>query len=154
MMMMDPEVSHWLGTSPAPEPVFSSIDRFEANLEAIGDGFLALQRRDDLSFIGTAELMPINPQFPLPPGHQVGWRLARHAWGKGYASEAGQALLKFGFDTLALKEIVAFTAETNTRSRGVMERIGMRRAATLDFDNPFFLPNDQLRHHVVYAAVP
>ena len=83
---------------------------------------------------------------------EIGWRLAREAWGHGYASEAARALLKEGFERLNLPEIVAYTAESNLRSRAVMERVGMRRDVSRDFDHPALAKDHPLRRHVVYAA--
>ena len=67
---------------------------------------------------------------------EVGWRLARGAWGNGYATEAGRAALDFGFERAGLEEIVSFTTVANRRSRAVMERLGMARDPRDDFDHP------------------
>jgi RimJ/RimL family protein N-acetyltransferase len=153
-MMTDPEVSYWLGSAPARDAALASIDRLDAELGANGYGLFAVERRSDAAFVGAAELMAVNPRLPVAPGHEIGWRLARPAWGHGYASEAARALLAFGFGDLALAEILAFTAETNARSRAVMERIGMRRDAARDFDHPALAADHPLRRHVVYSATP
>jgi RimJ/RimL family protein N-acetyltransferase len=57
---------------------------------------------------------------------EVGWALLRERWGHGYATEIGQAALAFAFDDLGADEVVGFTEPHNTRSRRVMERLGMR----------------------------
>jgi len=81
---------------------------------------------------------------------EVGWRLAREHWGRGYATEGAHAALSFGFDELALDEIVSFTTHGNSRSRRVMERLGMRRDPAEDFENPNLPDGDALRPHVLY----
>jgi RimJ/RimL family protein N-acetyltransferase len=81
---------------------------------------------------------------------EVGWRLARDDWGKGYATEAACAVLAFGFDELALGEIVSFTTVFNERSQRVMERIGMTHDPADDFDHPLLAPGHPLRPHVLY----
>lgn len=58
--------------------------------------------------------------------HEVGWVVRPDLWGRGYATEIGRAGLRFAFDDLGVEEVVAFTEEHNARSRGVMERLGMR----------------------------
>jgi len=58
--------------------------------------------------------------------------------------------LAYGFDLLALTEIVSYTAATNQRSRAVMERIGMRRDPAEDFDYPVYAGGHPLRRHVLY----
>src|SRR5206468_8569042 len=86
----------------------------------------------------------------FPPTVEVGWRLGRAHWGHGYATEGALAALSFGFDELALDEIVSFTTHGNTRSRRVMERLGMRRDPADDFENPNLPDGDALRPHVLY----
>jgi RimJ/RimL family protein N-acetyltransferase len=81
---------------------------------------------------------------------EIGWRLSREHWGNGYASEAASACLRFGFEKLTLKQIVAFTVPLNKRSIGVMERIGMSRDPAEDFDHPNLPPGDPLQRHVLY----
>jgi RimJ/RimL family protein N-acetyltransferase len=83
-------------------------------------------------------------------GVEISWRLAREQWDKGYATEAARAALAFGFDELALEEIVSFTTVQNTRSRRVMERIGMTRDPAEDFAHPHVPEGDPLRPHVLY----
>jgi len=84
------------------------------------------------------------------PAVEVGWRLARGAWGNGYATEAGRAVLDFGFERAGLEEIVSFTSVANQRSRAVMERLGMARDPHDDFDHPDIPDSDPLCRHVLY----
>jgi ribosomal-protein-alanine N-acetyltransferase len=80
----------------------------------------------------------------------VGWRLARHAWGQGIASEAARASVDDGFARIDLDEILSFTAVGNVRSRAVMERLGMVRDEAGDFDHPSLPEGHPLRPHVLY----
>ncbi len=84
------------------------------------------------------------------PAVEVGWRLARPAWGHGYATEAARASLSFGFGEAGLDEIVAMTTTTNSRSQAVMERLGMSRNPTDDFDHPGVERSHRLCRHVLY----
>ena len=84
------------------------------------------------------------------PCVEVGWRLARSAWGHGFASEAAREALRVGFDELGLDEVVSFTPVGNTRSRAVMERLGMAHDPADDFDHPAVPVGDPLRRHVLY----
>ena len=87
---------------------------------------------------------------PVDAPVEVGWRLARPAWGRGIATEAASASLDFGFDQLGLAQIVAYTSRSNTRSRRVMERLGMSRDPAEDFGHPDVAVEDPLHPHVVY----
>ena len=113
------------------------MDRLAASIEAEGFGFAALELRDTGECIGftglhTTGLEPLFPAELL----EIGWRLHHPYWGKGYASEAARAWLKMGFEVLGEDEIVSFAVHDNHRSTAVMERIGMRRDPSRDFDHP------------------
>ena len=83
---------------------------------------------------------------------EVGWRIAREHWGHGYVTEAARAGLRFGFEELGLDEIVSFTVPANERSWRVMERIGLTRDPSRDFDHPRVDPvaYSHLVRHVFY----
>lgn len=71
---------------------------------------------------------------------EVGWALRSQVWGSGYATEIGRASLDFAFAELGAAEVVAFTEPHNTRSRAVMDRIGMRYSHDIVFhDRPMVL---------------
>jgi ribosomal-protein-alanine N-acetyltransferase/3-dehydroquinate dehydratase/shikimate dehydrogenase len=82
------------------------------------------------------------------PCVEIGWRLARPWWGQGFATEGARAALAYGFECLDLPEIVSFTVPANTRSRRVMEKLGMRY--TEDFEHPHIDPGHPLCGHVLY----
>jgi RimJ/RimL family protein N-acetyltransferase len=112
------------------------VDRLEARWEEDGFAFAAAERREDGAFVGMVGLQRFPGRGALGPCVEVGWRLAREHWGRGYATEAGQAWIDHGFGPLGLAEIVAFTDAGNARSLAVMRRLGMRRDAARDFLHP------------------
>ena len=83
-------------------------------------------------------------------GVEVGWRIRSEYWGHGYAPEAARAALRFGFTHVGLAEIISFTAVSNTKSRRVMEKLGMRRDPDADFEHPSLPEGHPLRQHVLY----
>jgi RimJ/RimL family protein N-acetyltransferase len=103
-------------------------------------------------FIGFVGLSVPSFEAHFTPCIEIGWRLAAEHWGRGYATEAARAALDFGFRQLDLEEIVSFTVPANRRSRAVMERIGMTRTPTDDFDHPALPEGHPLRRHVLYRA--
>jgi RimJ/RimL family protein N-acetyltransferase len=147
-MNADPEVREHLGPLLTPEQSAASVARFQADLDERGYGWWAVEVVDTGQFIGFTGLDPVDDDMPFT-GIEIGWRLARSAWGHGYATEAALAGLAFGFDTLGLHEILAVTTATNLRSQAVMRRIGMTRDPADDFDDPH-APDGPLRPNVVY----
>ena len=115
-----------------------------------GLGLWAVARRTDDRFLGFTGLSRPSFEAHFTPAVEVGWRLAREAWGQGYATEAARAAVGFGFETLDLEEIVSFTVPANDRSRRVMERLGMTRDPDDDFDHPRLPEGNPLRRHVLY----
>jgi RimJ/RimL family protein N-acetyltransferase len=92
------------------------------------------------------------PRFEahFTPCIEIGWRLDAEHWNRGYATEGARAALEFGFVSLQVDEIVSFTATGNLRSRRVMEKIGMTRSPSDDFDHPALPEGHPLRRHVLY----
>jgi RimJ/RimL family protein N-acetyltransferase len=122
--------------------------RADALFDSHGYGLWALERLGTGEFLGFTGLAPMPAGVPGAGGVEVGWRLARSAWGQGLATEAATAAVRFGFDSLGLAELNSITAVVNIRSQRVMERLGMHPAGT--FDHPALAPGSDLRRHVRY----
>jgi RimJ/RimL family protein N-acetyltransferase len=126
------------------------IDRIVARWMDDGYGLWAVERVEDRTLIGFVGLTSPPWEAAFTPAVEIGWRLARGAWGKGYATEAARATLRFGFETLRLDEILSWTVPANTRSRAVMERLGVAHDPADDFDHPGMPVGSPLRRHVLY----
>jgi ribosomal-protein-alanine N-acetyltransferase len=132
-----------------------TIQSIQGRFDRQGFGLWALEIVATGQFIGFTGLNV--PPFDIPafargagPPVEVGWRLARPAWGHGYASEAARGALAYGFDEVGLAEIFAFTSTTNVRSQAVMRRIGMTHDPADDFDHPALPADSPLRRHVLW----
>jgi len=99
-------------------------------------------------FIGFTGLNPMPPGVPGAGGLEVGWRLARHAWHHGYATEAAVAAAGVAFEGAGLAEIWSMTAAANVPSQAVMRRLGMTLHTR--FDHPAIGAGHPLRPHVAY----
>ena len=129
------------------------VERIEAGFLRDGFGLWAVEVRETGEFVGFTGLNPVEFETHFTPAVEVGWRLARSAWGNGYATEAGRAALTFGFERVGLAEIVSFTTAANRRSRAVMERLGMTHDPVEDFEHPSLPPGHSQRPHVLYRAM-
>lgn len=114
----------------------------------------AVEVIDGPPFIGFVGLSVVRFDAPFTPAVEVGWRLAREHWGRGYAPEAATAAIAHGIDELGLDEIVSFTVPANTNSRRVMEKVGMRHDPTGDFLHPALPDGHELGPHVLYRFNP
>jgi RimJ/RimL family protein N-acetyltransferase len=149
-MNADPAVMEHFPAVLGKEESDALASRIQSQLEHHGWGLWAVEIPRVTPFAGFIGLD--TPEFDahFTPCTEIGWRLARAFWGRGYASEGAEAVLEFAFDTLGLDEIVSFTSESNVRSRRVMERIGMSRNPLDDFDHPRLPHGHALRRHVLY----
>jgi RimJ/RimL family protein N-acetyltransferase len=149
-MSADPQVMAHLLPFASPEAVDSWIDRQRAHLKAHGFCFWAIESRENGAFMGAAGLLRVGYEAHFTPAVEVGWRLDRRFWGKGYAPEAAACAIRFGFEQVGLPEIVANTVPANRNSRRVMEKLGMSHLAVDDFDHPLVPIEHPLRRQVLY----
>ncbi len=131
-MNADPEVMHDLGGPLDRAESDEKFDRYAAAFDQFGFSRWSIE---DLTgrFLGYAGVAPRRGEHPLGRHEEIGWRLNRHAWGHGYASEAARAALDDAFARAGLKEIVAYTSPDNVRSQAVMARLNLRRDKSRDF---------------------
>jgi RimJ/RimL family protein N-acetyltransferase len=144
----DPDVMEHFPEKLSREQSEAFADRIEAGFAERGWGLWALEAGGE--FIGYTGLQPVSFETHFTPAVEIGWRLARGAWGRGYASEAARAAAVFAFAELELDELVSFTVPENSRSRAVMERIGMTHDPADDFDHPKLPDGHPMQRHVLY----
>lgn len=151
----DPEVMHHFPSTHTAEQSDAMVDRIEGAMATEGWGLWALDA-PGVGFVGFVGLAPamFSAWFTSPeePALEVGWRLARSAWGRGWATTAALEVLRFAFGELGRDEIVSFTVVANEASRRVMEKLGLARVPGGDFDHPKCLApeHERVRRHVVY----
>lgn len=149
-MNADPEVMEFFPSTLSEAESDALVDRIRAQFDEHGFGLWALEVAGRGEFIGFTGLAIQTFDAPFNPSVEVGWRLARSAWGRGYAIEAARAAVADGFERLGLDEIVSMTAVVNERSQAVMRRLGMTRDPADDFDHPKVPDGSPLRRHVLY----
>ncbi|MEM8649963.1 MAG: GNAT family N-acetyltransferase [Pseudomonadota bacterium] len=128
------------------------MDRIRKGIKQDGFGFTALELKETGEVLGFCGLADATVEDETFEGlMEIGWRLAPQYWGKGYATESAKRLLHYGFEELELPEIVSFAVHNNYRSLSVMQRIGMTRDPSRDFDHPG-VPDDysHLKKHLTY----
>jgi RimJ/RimL family protein N-acetyltransferase len=127
------------------------VDRIEASFEEHGYGLWAVSPLDEPDALaGFTGLAVPNFDAHFTPAVEVGWRLARPYWGRGYATEAARAAAAYAFGEAGLTELVSFTPTTNLRSTAVMRRLGMTHDPADDFDHPNVPADHPLHRFVLY----
>ncbi|WP_372369595.1 GNAT family N-acetyltransferase [Candidatus Uabimicrobium sp. HlEnr_7] len=148
LLNSDPQVMEFLPKVLSQEESNAMILKIENHFEQRGFGFFACEEQQSQSFIGFVGLSV--PQFScdFTPCVEIGWRIAREYWNRGYATEAASEVLLYARNTLKQKEIVSFTVPNNLPSRRVMEKIGMTYVK--NFYHPALNKDHPLCQHVLY----
>ncbi len=141
----DPDVMHFInGGRPTPRheiendllPTF--IDHYA---RYAGYGFWAAIEKSTGRFVGWFHFRPAKAAHPNEV--ELGYRLCKSAWGKGYATEGSRALIDKGFAELGVQRVVAFTMVVNVASRRVMEKAGLRFVRTFHQPWPDHLEGEE-----------
>ena len=132
----DPEVMRYLGRPPAREVIRDEILPFHLDLYQRLDrlGTWAAESAGNGEFLGWFHFRP-------GPGGDItnidlGYRLRRPAWNKGYATEGSRALINMGFTSLGVQRVFAHTMTVNAASRHVLEKSGLSLVRTAPYEGP------------------
>ncbi len=118
------------------KPVYTDISQAKRDLDNYlayykkrpGLGVFYMENQENV-FVGFGTLKQPKPEEDTV---EVGYRLMKEHWGKGYATEVAAALLKYGFEELGLPRIIAVAQPANKASLRVMEKIGMQALGMTD----------------------
>lgn len=147
----DPRVMEFLGPPQSAQDVTAAIARQRTKQAVYGHCLWAVERRADGAMVGFCGLQPGPEDTPIAGRIEIGWRLRADAWGQGYAREGALASLEWAWEHLGADSVWAITVPANMRSWGLMERLGMSRHPTLDFDHPAVPTESPLRRHITYS---
>ncbi|WP_421901585.1 GNAT family N-acetyltransferase [Maridesulfovibrio sp.] len=145
----DPDVMRYFPAPLSEAESNANADTMRALIGERGWGFWAVEIPKVAPFIGFVGLHIPSVILPFSPCVEIGWRLDKQFWGHGYATEAAQFALEYGFTDLGLEEIVSFTATQNKPSQAVMKRLGMSRESET-FEHPSVPTGNPLREHFLY----
>lgn len=126
----------------------AAADRIAAHVAQHGWGPWAVEEKGGAPFIGMVGLLTVGFAERFTPAVEVLWRIATPFQRRGHAEEAARLSLAFGFATLGLAEIVAFTVPCNLPSQRLMEKLGMRPDGV--FDHPKLPEGHPLRSHRLF----
>ena len=145
----DPQVMRYFPAVRTVEHTTFFFERIQQEFADYGYGLYVAEEKATGLFMGFIGFH--HPEIPadICPGLEIGWRLAKAFWGKGYATEGAAACLRYGFAHLGFTRVYSFTAVKNGPSQRVMQKSGMK----LDryFDHPNVAESTGLRQHVLYV---
>jgi RimJ/RimL family protein N-acetyltransferase len=154
----DPEATHFIGGVWQPGRAKEILPLIIRNYQTNKYEWFAVARKEDDAFLGVCWLGPLGAKWcealQIETPIELGYRYVRRHWGNGYATEAGQAMLRRGFEELELAEIVAIVRPDNVASDRVLNKLGMRyrKSATRDSDGVtvkyYTLSRDEYRAQV------
>jgi [ribosomal protein S5]-alanine N-acetyltransferase len=132
-----PEVQRFLGNKPIKSirEARQIIAFIRSQYQENGIGRWAVVEKESNSFVGWAGLKlvkeKINDHINF---YDLGYRLIKRYWGKGYATEAANVSLKYGFEQLGLEQVYGMCDAENVASRNVLEKVGLKRIETFDLN--------------------
>ncbi len=150
-MCQDAEVMQHFPGLLTSEETLALIGRLTKHFEKYGYTYFAVDVLKTDEFIGFTGLANQTWKSEFTPCVDMGWRLKRSAWGKGYATEAASACLVAANTKFVLEEVLAFATDTNLASENVMKKIGMQFIGTVQ--HPAIVGDDRFEHCVVYRSL-
>ena len=124
-------------------------DKINEQFLNYGYGLYAVEELKTTQFIGFIGFW--HPSFELKhsPFIEIGWRIRKEYWNRGYATEGAVQCLNYGFNHLNFQKIYSLTSKINLKSIRVMNKIGMTKLE--DFQHPNIQNNNKLKPHVLYV---
>jgi len=146
----DPDVMKFYPNTLNESESNAMVEKIQNLIAEKGWGFWAIENLADNNFMGFVGLHIPHYELPVSPCIEIGWRLAKQYWGKGFATEAGMASLDFAFEQLNVDEVYSFASTTNKKSQAVMTRLNMIDTKS-NFNHPMIPDGNPLKEHVLYV---
>lgn len=144
----DEEVMKYFPSTLDRQEVSDFIGRLQNHQEKYGYCYFAVEKLADKEFIGFIGLVYQTYKSDFTPATDIGWRLNKSHWGKGFATEGALRCLKLGFEDFKLNKIFSTCPKVNLASEGVMKRIGMVKKG--EFKHPRLVNHPYLEDCVYY----
>lgn len=146
-MNEDSEVMKYFPSKLTSEESVDFLSRIKEEFTRSGYGLYPVELKETGEFIGYIGFHLSTFKSDFTPCVEIGWRLKREYWGRGYATEGALACLEYGFNHLGFEEVYSFTATINIPSENLMRRLGMHYMK--NFMHPK-VDDEKLMEHVLY----
>lgn len=145
----DVDVMRFFPSTQTPEQTEQFIKRMQKSFAESGFCYFAvdsLQNQELIGFIGLAEQ---KFEADFTPCIDIGWRLSKASWNKGFATEGAKRCLDFAFRDLHLEKVMAMAPQINLPSINVMQKIGMKKVLTF-YNHPYLQADERLKPCELY----
>ncbi|KIO76645.1 GNAT family acetyltransferase [Pedobacter lusitanus] len=147
----DPEVMRFFPATQSAQQTQEFIERMSAQFKEKHFCYFAADHLETGDFIGFIGLSVQTFEADFNPCTDIGWRLKKSAWQKGFATEGAKRCLDYAFDELKLEKINAMAPQVNLPSVNVMKKLGMKEV--LAFNHPLLADDERLRECVLYELL-
>ena len=148
-MNADPDVMRYFPSVLPFDESKQLFDKMQNIINTNGWGWWAVENKVTGEFIGATGLVSVLFDAHFVPAVEIGWRIRKEHWRKGYATEAALVAMDYAKTKVRLPKLVSFTACENTPSIGVMKKIGMQQILP-NFNHPNVPEGNPLQEHVVF----
>jgi len=124
------------------------IGKLKNHFSENGFTYYATEILETNEFIGMIGIAFQKYKTKFTPAIDIGWRLKRSAWGKGYATEGAKKCLEYAFNELEIKKIIAICTIKNNKSENVMKKLGMIKKG--EFNHPELVNHPEYEKHFCY----
>jgi len=127
------------------------IDNLKNHFAKNGFTYYATEILETKEFIGMIGLAFQEYKTKFTPAIDIGWRLKRNVWGKGYATEGAKRCLEYAFNELEINKIISVCTRKNKKSENVMKKIGMTKKG--EFNHPELIDHPEYEKHFCYEII-
>lgn len=151
LLNADKEVMEFFPNTETLEQTQNFIERMQQQFLEKGFCYFAVDELATSNFIGFIGLSEKTFESDFTPCVDIGWRLGKNFWNRGFATEGAKRCLDFGFEDLKLEKIVAIAPKVNIKSEAVMQKTGMQKVK--DFKHPLLDLYPQIQECVLYEIM-
>jgi RimJ/RimL family protein N-acetyltransferase len=146
----DEKVMEYFPTIPTTEQTTEFVKRMRKQFENKGYCYFAVDKLEDGEFIGFIGLSEQTYEANFTPCIDIGWRIRRCEWNRGFASEGAKRCLDYAMNELKLENVYSIAPKINTKSEHIMTKIGLKKQ--YEFEHSLLTNNDRLKTCVLYKT--
>jgi len=150
-LISDEEVMEHFPKTLSEKEAEELIEKLRKHFEKNGFTYYATEILESKEFIGMIGLAFQEYKTAFTPAIDIGWRLKRSAWGKGYATEGSKRCLEYAFSDLTIDKIISVCTLANQKSENVMKKIGMTKIG--EFIHPELINQPEYKKHLCYEII-